>query len=389
MKITTTLNDVHRPVTLCLKDMGCTYGEWPENLPLCPLYTYDKCYASSPGGLVYLARAILDGNYDYSQSMSDLVFSCAGCGVCNELCGPLGVLSPHAGPWDVIKLLRNGLVQRQLLPDGKIKELYQIIQKSGDFPDKGEGVNLKVPDKIKSDKATSILYAECFHSPAQQKIYQSALKLLEKIAMPISTFSDGGCCGSTLYDYGFWEGLKELVQGKWEKMKELNAEEFIFINPHCQEFVVNRYPEILEKNETSKARHLSEVLLEAFKQGKLKSSNTKKMKVTYHDPCYLGRGLGIYDAPRDVLTSVNNVELVEMTHNRDCSFCCGARATGSYSPDFHSTTANYRLAEFHDTGADLLITSCPYCKEAFQKVLPDKDKEKVKDLIEFVADMTD
>ena len=110
--------------------------------------------------------------------------------------------------------------------------------------------------------------------------------------------------------------------------------------------------------------------------------------MSYHDPCYLGRGLGIYEPPRTVLSLLVGVTLVEMERNRENSFCCGARAVGSYFPDIIKWTAKERLKDFEATGADLLITACAYCKENFQKVLPEKDRNRVKDITELVDERT-
>jgi heterodisulfide reductase subunit D len=281
------------------------------------------------------------------------------------------------------------LVKRGLVPEGKIKKIYQEVRKKGDYLDKGQGVNLQIPEKIRDEKADMVLFAECFHTDAQSKILESALRLLDKIGKPVSQFSDGGCCGSTLYDLGFWDQLGVLVKVKSEKMKVFGAKEFIFINPHCQEFVVKRYPEILPEYSSIKSRHFSQLLVESFREGKLKSKNAAKVKVTYHDPCYLGRGLGIYEPPREALSFLGGVELVEMDRNRASSFCCGARALGRYFPNFSVETAKKRLEEFQATGADLLITSCPYCKENLQNAMPSKEKDRVRDLIELVDERTE
>ena len=126
----------------------------------------------------------------------------------------------------------------------------------------------------------------------------------------------------------------------------------------------------------------------AFKQGKLKSHKGESLKVTYHDPCYLGRGLGIYDAPREVISALSGIKLVEMERTRQNSFCCGARATGNYMPEMNIWTAKERIKEFKATGADLLITACPYCTDNFRKAMPAKDKDRVKDLLALVNERT-
>jgi heterodisulfide reductase subunit D len=389
MKLETTLQDLYSEVAHCNKCGVCTYGEQPALSPLCPMYTYDKSFTFSPSGLNYITRALVEGHIDYSEAIADFAFSCAGCGVCDDMCSALASAKPHAGPWDVTRRMRAEMVRKGLVPKGTLSAMTKAVKKDGDMLDKGQGLSLEIPKKIKADNADMVLYAECFHSPSQAAIYGSTVSLLEKIGKPVSLFSDGGCCGSSLYDFGFWDELQPLIEKKSHTMKNLGGKEFIFVNPHCQEFIVRRYPELLTNYEAVKAMHVSELLAQALKEGILKSRKNGKVKVSYHDPCYLGRGLGLYQAPRDTLTSLQGVELIEMQGNKGDSFCCGARALGKYHPEFSKETARKRIDDFNQTGADILITACPYCKQAFQSVLPLDKKELVKDITEFVDERTD
>ena len=233
---------------------------------------------------------------------------------------------------------------------------------------------MSIPEKIKSDEAETVLYAQCFHGSAQGDIYDSALRLLEKMGKPVQLFTDGGCCGSTLFDYGFWDELPGLVNAGMEKLKALENKTVLYINPHCQEFISNRYAMIASSYENVEGQHFSELLAGALKDGSLRGKDSEKIKVSYHDPCMLGRGLGIYEPPREALLALGSVELVEMKRNRENNFCCGAKAVGEYFADFPEETARERIRDFEETGADLLITACPYCKEIFQKVLGDPVK---------------
>ena len=191
--------------------------------------------------------------------------------------------------------------------------------------------------------------------------------------------------GVELYDYGFWDDLKPVMERAWAGMKELSRKTFVFTNPHSEEFVVRRYPEnIAGCTGISHHRHITQLLAEALEKGKLKSKKTSKTRVSFHDPCYLGRGLDVYEEPRAVLTALAGVELVEMARNRKSSYCCGARSVGSYFPDHATYMAKERLAEFEATGADILITACPHCKESFQKASPEGKKERIVDIVEFV-----
>jgi Fe-S oxidoreductase len=385
MKLATTLEDVQAAASRCLRDARCTYGSWPENHILCPIYWHEPSFTFSGGGYLFLILALLENRIDFDQATADFAFSCAGCLACDSNCSLIRCHTPYVGILDIIRLLRSESVKRGFVPEGIARKIYDEVRKTGDY---GQASELKLPDKIKNDKADTVIFAECSHAGSQENISKATVRLLEKIGSPVSQFAEKGCCGATLYDLGFWEQLEPLVKANWEKMKPQKDKTFVFMNPHCQEFMVNRYPEIVPDYSPIENQHISQLLADAFKASRLKSKNTGKVKVSYHDPCYLGRGLGIYDAPREVLAALDGVELVEMVRNRENSFCCGARVLGDYIPNLSEDTARERVKEFEATGADLLITACAYCKDSFQKVMPEKDKQRVKDLTEFADEHT-
>jgi Fe-S oxidoreductase len=385
MKLAATLNDVQAASSTCLRCSWCTYGPWPENYPLCPVYWRYPSFTFSGGGYLFLALALLENKIDFSQSVADFAYSCASCLACDTKCTVIRSHKSHLQILDAIRLLRSEAVKRGFVPEGVAKKISNEVKKTGDY---GQASSLKLPDKIGGDKADTVVFAECAHTKTQKDISEATARLLEKIGSPISQFAEKGCCGSTLYDFGFWEQLEPLARANWEKMKNLKDKRFVFTNPHCQEFIVKRYPEILPDYSSIHNQHISQHLVDCFQKGKLKSKKTDNVKVSYHDSCYLGRGLRIYDAPREVLSALEGVELVEMKRNRENSFCCGARALGNYVPNLPKDTARERIKEFKATGADLLITACAYCKDNFQKVMPEKDRSRVKDLTEFVNERT-
>jgi Fe-S oxidoreductase len=385
MKLETGLKDVQGAASLCIKCAGCTYAEWPETHVLCPIYARDECFTFSGGGLLYLAKALADGQIEFSQSIAELFATCTGCGACDSRCGIIRSQTPYVNPLDIIRLARREGVIQGFIPKGFAQKIAREVKKKGDF---GQPNTFNIPAKIADAKAGTVIFAECSHTSTANTIARATAGVLEKIGEPVSVMAEKGCCGSTLYDYGFWDELKPLVEANWEAMKGLKNKELIFLDPHCLEFINKRYPEILPKYKPVKGRHISQLLSRAFKDGKLKSKKTGALKVSYHDPCYLGRGLGVYDAPRGVLSALKGIKLIEMKRNRQNSFCCGARAVGSYMPNMAEWTANERLKEFRATGADLLVTACPYCKEIFLKTLPEKERDMVKDLVELVDERT-
>ena len=386
MKLGYKLKDVQGAASLCIKCSGCTYAEWPETWELCPIYSRDACFTFCAGGLMYLVKALADKQIEYSQSIAELLSTCTSCGACDSRCGIIRSQSPYANPLDIIRLARYEGVKKGFIPRGRATKMAEEIRNTGDL---GKPGTLKLSGKIQDEKAETVLFSECFHAEAEMKMAESAAGLLEKIGSPVNLFSSRGCCGSSLYDFGFWDELEPLVKAQWQAMKALSPDKtWVFLNPHCQEFIRKRYPEILADYTPVKDRHITQLLAEAFKEGKLKSRSGSALKVSYHDPCYLGRGLGIYDAPRDVLAALHGVQLIEMERNKQNSFCCGARATGSYMEGMAEWTAGERIKEFRATGADLLVTACPYCTENFRKALPPEEKGRVKDLLTLVNERT-
>ena len=385
MKLTTNLENMRESVYACIKCNCCTYGPWPDNHTFCPIYARDENFTFSGGGLVSLARAILKGRMDYSQALSDLAFTCVACGACDGRCVIVRSINPEMALSDIIRLLRHELVKRNFVPEGPIRKMHNEVMKNRDLLGEIPEGTLRIPKTVQNDKADTLLVCECIHTDTEVESLNRALSLLGKMERQVALFVDPGCCGSTLYDYGFWDELPALVEDKWTKIKDFGNKKLLFINPHCQEFMTNKYPKVLENFKPFKGQHFSELLLDAFDEGRLKSKKMKKVKVSYHDPCFLGRGLGIYEAPRKVLAQLEGVEIVEMKRNREQSFCCGARGLGNYFENFAEGTAQERIDEFLHTKADILLTACPYCKDIFGQVMGNEE-HRVKDLAEFVSE---
>jgi heterodisulfide reductase subunit D len=383
MRTATTIEDVQYAASICLKCGSCTYGDWPENHHLCSLYYRDECFTHGGGGFMSIVTGLAENLLKFDQRIADLAYTCSGCLACDSRCSIISAHPPQVGILDMVRLLRFEAVKRGMVPKGIASLAFEGAEKKGDLTN---DAGLKLPTEIESSDAKTVIFSECAHSEAAKDILAATARVLAKIGSPVSSFEEKGCCGSTLYDYGFWDEMLPLMKANWERMKGLGEKEFVFTNPHCEEFISKRYAENLVDFTGIDHRHISQVLSEALKNGTLKSKQGKKVKVSYHDPCYLGRGLGIYDAPRDVLTALDGVELVEMTRNRKSAFCCGARALGEYFPDHSGEMARERMREFEATGADVLITACPYCRENFRRVASDGKKDRIKDIVEFVDD---
>jgi Fe-S oxidoreductase len=353
------------------------------------MYFYDKCFAYGGGGFMYLAKSLIDKKLDFDSKVADLLYACPGCLACDDICEIIPHSEPYVRPFDIVRLMRNEAVKRGLVPERILKHIREKIRSHGGAIGPTERNNLGIPEKIYDKNADKVLFVERSFLKIRRDIYRPVLRILEKIGEPIGGISDGGLDFSELYDLGFWGEIEEYLTTKFDNEK-MRGKEVIFINPHVQEFVAHRLPGIVSGDADIKTRHISEVLLDAISEGKLGSKKgLKGIKVSYHDPCYLGRGLNIYDPPREALSFMDGVELIEMGRNRRNSFCCGARAGSDYFRDFPKKTTLERLSEFRETGADLMITACPYCKDIFQKMMPQNKRKIVNDLTEFIEQLTE
>ena len=133
MKLTTTLEDVQAAASRCLRDGRCTYGSWPDNHILCPIYRHDPSFTFSGGGYLFLILALLDNKIDFDQSTADFAFSCAGCMACDSNCSLIRCHAPYVGILDIIRLLRSDAVKRGFVPEGIARNIYEEVKKRGDY----------------------------------------------------------------------------------------------------------------------------------------------------------------------------------------------------------------------------------------------------------------
>lgn len=164
------------------------------------------------------------------------------------------------------------------------------------------------------------------------------------------------CCGSPVSSAGYKKDTKELAEKNKKLFEEHGITRIIANCPGCTR-MLKSYGEIMDWN--IEVRHVTEVLLEAIKKGKL--SRKLVEKVTYHDPCHLGRHLGKYDEPREIMKKLG-CELIEMDETKKGSFCCGGGGgLKSNFPDIASKMADERVRQAKLTGAKKMVTTCPLC----------------------------
>lgn len=213
-----------------------------------------------------------------------------------------------------------------------------------------------------------LYFRGCTAREKQTSIAEATEKLLNLAGVDYHILEEEACCGSVLIRTGFLKEAQEQIAKNSEAFK---GETVLTSCAGCYKTLNEDYDDI-------DVIHISQLLNQLIKEGKLNLSRND-LNVTYHDSCHLGRHMEIFDDPRSVIESV--ADLVEMENNRENSLCCGAGGgVKSAYPEIAEEMAKSRISQAKDTGCEILITACPFCKLNLEN-----DDMEVIDLTEFLV----
>lgn len=236
------------------------------------------------------------------------------------------------------------------------------------------------------DEACESLFFACctqVHDARNRRASQSLVALLRHAGFPFGVLStELTCCGDQARKVGAEELFLELETANQSALRAHHVTRAFASSPHCLH--------IQQRNASATSfEHATQLLHRLVEQKRLEPTVPYVARVTYHDPCYLGRYAGIYDPPRALLTSIPGLTLVEMPRNRGDSFCCGGGGGGLWQEiPVEQRFAVHRVREAIDTGASVIATACPYCILMFEdaiKVLELEHAIAVCDVAELLA----
>jgi heterodisulfide reductase subunit D len=219
-------------------------------------------------------------------------------------------------------------------------------------------------------------------------IARSTLQILNYFDIKPQLLANEKCCGHDFYWNGDMENFNKLAQANIELINQSGVKKIITSCPECYRTLKVDYPRYFG-SQSYEVFHISEFLAEKLVEKKLELE-TAELKVTFQDPCRLGRHMKVYEPPREVLKHLSGIELREMSHHHKRATCCGVSGWLNCSQVSKQIQAN-RLREAKATGADVLITSCAKCKIHFTCAMQDQGlqeelKFKIKDLTEVFAE---
>jgi len=195
------------------------------------------------------------------------------------------------------------------------------------------------------------------------------------------------CCGESIRKTGAEELFKRLARENIKAFIDNGVKKILVSSPHCYHTFKNEYKDFKVDFEVV---HISQYLFELIREGRLELKGEYAKRITYHDPCYLGRHNGIYDEPREVLKKVPGLELVEMPDTRQDSLCCGGGGGRIWMETAKGERfSDLRIGQAVDIGASVLVTACPYCITNFEDsklALEDSEALEVKDITEIIQE---
>jgi len=208
---------------------------------------------------------------------------------------------------------------------------------------------------------TIIYFPGCTATYRMKEISQAAITIMKKAGVDFTVLGeDEWCCGSVMLRTGNIPEAEVLIEHNLEALKKVGAKKVVTTCSGCYKTISHDYKE--RKGELGfEVVHLPQLVKELLDQGKMKFKSNP-VKVTYHDPCHLGRHTGMYDIPREVIKAVPDVELVEMARSREFARCCGAGGGMlSGNKELSNAIGQDRIKDAIATDAAILTTPCPFC----------------------------
>jgi Fe-S oxidoreductase len=230
------------------------------------------------------------------------------------------------------------------------------------------------------------------YDPRLKKVAKATAAVLNKAGIDFGILgTKENCCGESIRKTGDEEGFRILAKENIKTFIENGVKRILVSSPHCYHTFKNEYPEFMVSFEVV---HISQFLFELINEGRIEITKEYGKKITYHDPCYLGRHNGIYDEPRETLKKIPGLELVEMPDARKDSLCCGGGGGRIWMETVKGERfSDLRVEQANGVGAEVLATACPYCISHFEDsrlALEDSgesDLLEVKDITEIIQEV--
>jgi Fe-S oxidoreductase/FAD/FMN-containing dehydrogenase len=356
----------------------------------CEQYKGRGWESQSPRGKWTFLKMVMEGDAEFDQKAVNNFMSCTTCESCNLTCQ---LDLPNEASWFKLRgLMIDGRGYHTFPPfEIMVNTMRQQGNIWGEYAKDRDGW---ITDEIKpsiKEKAEYAFFPGCTASYVEQDVAQSAALLLKDAGIDYAYLGkEEQCCGIPMLISGRWEVFDETAAKNIENMKKTGATTVITACPACWlvwEVYYRHWAEEHGVEYPFHAKHYADVLAEKIKSGEFALPIDLGRKVTYHDPCHMGRAGGCYEGPRTLINAIPGSNFREMRFNKDESHCCGAVLSLIADPDVAEDLGAMRVQEALDVGADTLITACPCCRVQLKRSRDLKNLPiEIKDLATLAAE---
>ncbi len=386
---------------------GTLYEGIVVGCPAGNLHEWEGFYNS---GKMWMARAVLEEDLIPDEDMRDIIFQCTTCGSCEAQC------ENKISTVDVIEALRAALVERGVPLGEKTARLSATVKEMNNPYVEPHAERTSWFKGEKNLDVKTAYFVGCTASYRIKNVAEATERLFRKLGEPLAILEDEVCCGSPLFRTGQMEQATRVMNQNIETFSKFDT--VVFSCAGCYRTIKVDYPKLTGKELPFKPVHTLEFVADLMKQGKLKVEKEFKKIVTWHDPCHLTRHVASdlerrrleesnnwfldsraikkekeawYDLPRYVLSQIPGVEFREMYRIKENTWCCGAGGgVKTQYPELAMDSVFERIKEAEATGAEALVTSCPFCWLNFRDGIRDSgSKLELYELIELLDTLID
>lgn len=325
---------------------------------VCPVWKNSAGFETSfMRGRIQVAIALLEGRLEKTVENAEALYTCTLCGNCTTIC---------AAEFDPTKCLETAREILNEIPNVSRDEIASKILSYNNPYTENTDVRRNWTLDIGFDipKSREVLYfAGCTAGLKLPETAKSTALVLRRAGIDFAVLEDEPCCGSVMIRTGRCDSAKENAERVLEKIRGSGAKTVIVSCAGCLKTLREDYtqrfgldmPEVL---------HVVEYLLPMIQNKKITMKPfDRSVRISWHDPCHMGRALGIYEEPREIIKAIPNIELVEMDTNRAATMCCGSGGgLRSYDGELAKRIASDRVKSAQELGTEILATGCPFCE---------------------------
>ena len=322
----------------------------------CPAYISTGEEAFTPQGKIETAGKMLN-EVELQGLENDAAYQCSLCSACEQAC------LIEVKVTEIVKYLRLKLDELGRTPK-RFKYMFENIMSLGSVLRESSSARTKwLEGDIKLTPNAETLYLTgCVVAYRLGEVARSTSRILNHAGLDFTILGEKEkCCGLTFLEFGKIEEVEKLAIENINRIEEAGVKRVIVSCASCYDMYKNFYPKIYRKPKFE-VEHISQTIYRLIKNGGLKlGGKSPRERGAFKDPCHLARASTIYGEPREVLKSIDGVELVEFEANRAEAICCGAPTIRLFSPETANKIGETLIREAATKKVSTIITSCPFC----------------------------